>query len=488
MFSQVLGGLFAAMAIFGFLWMNIGGSAGLIPAFAIVSAATLAGARMTGDVVLALSSKAQRALPDAPPALWLFAALLLGIALRILVAMLFPPIPNGNWNPDMLRYFDLAQKLADGMDYGTPEGRAYWPPGLPLALALPLALFGSSAYIVYNIGTFIITIIATFALGRMLAGWRVGCLAAFFLAVWPNFVFAASLLNKECVLIALCPAAVYFYLKGHKVLSDRWGGIYALLAGALLGYSALAQPAALPLPLCLPLFSALTNGFRRRTFICVLAAACGVLAVLTPWIVRNYTVLHHFVLISSNGGGVFYEVTRPQSDGRFDAPATLEWFALSPDEGIRNSRGYSLGMKSILEHPLHFLSTVVKKPFYVYGQDIANLYWNLEHVDGKADAPGEHVFAYSIANGFYLGIILLISIEVMGRRYVRDATPALILLWMFMLYPMFVHGLLEAAERHHGVAMPFMSIIAAMPLCRPADTKNVAYGGIATGSEILSPG
>jgi hypothetical protein len=53
MFSQVLGGLFAAVVLFGFLWTNINGSGGLIPAFAIVCAATLAFARQKGDALLA---------------------------------------------------------------------------------------------------------------------------------------------------------------------------------------------------------------------------------------------------------------------------------------------------------------------------------------------------------------------------------------------------------------------------------------------------
>jgi len=487
-FSQVLGGFFAAMALFGFLWTNINGSGGLIPAFAIVCAAMLVFARQKGDAVLAAVFSVHRVLPAASPGVWLFGTVLLGIILRIFVATVFPPIPLANWNYDMLRYWDLAHNLANGMDYTTQEGRAYWPPGLPLALALLLPVFGSSAYIAYNMIIFIIAEIATFALGRMLAGWRVGCLAAFFLAVWPNFVFAAPLLNKECLLIALGPVAAYFYLRAHAVLSDRKGGIYALLAGASLGYSALTQPATLLLPVCLPLFSILTNGWRRRAFICVVAAACGVVAVLTPWLVRNYSVLHHLVLISSNGGGVFFEVTRPQADGRFDFLATREWFALSADEGVRNQLGYSLGMKSIRDNPLHFFSTVVKKPFYVYGHDIMNLYWNLDHVDGKADRLEEHALAYRIANGFYLGIILLISIEVMGRQYVRDATPALILPWMFMLSPILVNGLLEAEERHHSVALPFMAIFAAMALVRAGQRKNAGSGQVAGSSEIMTAG
>ena len=374
MFSQTLGGLFAAVALFGFLWMNFTSSAGLVPAFAIVTIATLVAARQTGDAVLAVSSRVQRALPEAPPAVWLFAAVGLGITLRILLAMLFPAIPLGNWNVDMIRYLDLAHKLADGMDYATPEGRAFWAPGLPLALALLLPAFGSSVALAYNIITFVFAEVATFVLGRMLGDWRVGCLAAFFLAVWPNFVFGAPLLNKESLLIALWPTAAFFYLKAHEVLSDRKAGISALLAGASLGYSALTQPALLLLPVCFPLFSTLANGWRRRTFICVLAAGCGVVAVLTPWLVRNFIVLHDFVPITTAGGQNLFIVTDPRSDGRYDGQVATEWWALSADEVVRYERSVALGINSIRDYPLHYFSTSVKKPFYLFGQDIKNVY------------------------------------------------------------------------------------------------------------------
>src|SRR6516225_6882201 len=141
-FSQLLGGLFASVALFGFFWMNFTSSGGLIPVFAIVTAGTLAFARQKGDAVLAVLSEIHRVLPDASPAVWLFAAVALGTTLRIFVATLFPPTPLGNWNADMVTYLDLAHRLVDGMDYVAPEGRANWPPGLPLVLALLLPVFG----------------------------------------------------------------------------------------------------------------------------------------------------------------------------------------------------------------------------------------------------------------------------------------------------------------------------------------------------------
>jgi Dolichyl-phosphate-mannose-protein mannosyltransferase len=482
-FSQVLGGFFAAVVLFGFLWTNINGGGGLIPAFAIVCAAALAVARQKGNAVLAAVFSVHRVLPTASPGIWLLGTVVLGIILRIFVTTLYPATPLANWNYDMLRYLDLAHKLADGADYDSPQGRAFWPPGLPLALALLLPVFGSSAALAYNIITFVIAEIATFLLGRMLGGWRVGCLAAFFLAVWPNFVFAAPLLNKECLLIALLPIAVYFYLKAHEVSSERKGGIYAVLAGASLGYSALAQPATLLLPVCLPLYSTLTNGWRRRTFICVLAAACGVVTVIAPWTVRNYAVFHRFVPIASNGSQNLYFVTRPTSDGRWDKVEAEKWFLLGDDEIVRNERGYSIAIKSILDHSLHFFSTMIKKPFYVYGEDMNNIHWNF---DQNGDKP--RTLLEWLSNGFYLIIILLISMDVMGKQYVRDATPALILPWMFTLYPIFVHSVFEAAERHHYEAWSFIAIFAAMALVRAGQREKAASVQLAGGSEIMTPG
>src|SRR5271166_6071589 len=482
-FSQVVGGFFAVVVLFGFLWTNFTGSGALIPAFAIISAATLAAARYKGNAVLAALFSVHRVLPAASPGVWLFGTVVLGITLRIFVVMLYPANPVENWSYDMLRYLDLARKLADGIEYNSPQGRAFWPPGLPLMLALLLPVFGASAAFAYNIITFVGAEIATFVLGRMLGGWRVGCLAAFFLAVWPNFVFAAPLLNKECLLIALWPTAVYFYLKAHEVLSDRKGGIYALLAGASLGYSALTQPATLLLPACFPLYSTLTNGWRRRTFVCVLAAACGVVAVLTPWTVRNYVVFHHFVPIGSNGGQNLFFVTRPTSDGRWDIVAAEEWFKLSADETVRNELGYSIAIKSIRDHPLHFFSTMLKKPFYIYGNDMNNIHWNFGHKGREV-----RILLEWLSDGFYLGIILMIAMEVMGKQYVRDATPTEILPWMFTLYPVLVNSVFEAAERHHYGAVSFIAIFAALALVRAGQRENADSREVSGGSGIMTPG
>src|SRR5258708_23476364 len=103
------------------------------------------------------------------------------------------------------------------------------------------------------------------------------------------------------------------------------------------------------------------------------------------------------------------------------------------------------------DYPGNFLPTVIRKPLYIFGQDIKNLYFVFER--GQAGTAEQYSVAYWIAGGFYLAIILLIVPFVMRKSYTRDTSPALILPWAFVLYPIFAHSLFEAAERHHYAAL-----------------------------------
>jgi hypothetical protein len=59
---------------------------------------------------------------------------------------------------------------------------------------------------------------------------------------------------------------------------------------------------------------------------------------------------------------------------------------------------------------------------------------------------------------------------------------------MFTLYPIFVHSVFEAAERHHYEAWSFIAIFAAMALVRAGQREKAAAVQLAGGSEIITPG
>jgi hypothetical protein len=274
-------------------------------------------------------------------------------------------------------------------------------------------------------------------------------------------------LLKECLLVLFWPMAIYCYLRATGDVSELRASVFALLAGLSIGYAALTQPSHALLGGCFALFSLLTTGWRRRTAICLVFAAVGAVAVVTPWTFRNYAVLHGFVPIATEGGTNFFMVTQLGSDGRWSANyETPEVESqLTSDELERNKRGFSLGIKSILQQPAHFLGTVIRKPFYIFGQDMKSSYFVFER--GGVGTTTQYAVAYWISGGFYVVIILLITVFVMRKNYVRDTSPALVLPWLFVLYPIFAHSLFEAAERHHYGALSIIAMFAAMAICSP---------------------
>lgn len=336
---------------------------------------------------------------------------------------------------------------------------------MPLVLSGLLPIFGTWSVTVYNLVTFIIVDLITFALGRMLSGWRVGCVAALVVALWPNFVFASSLLEKECLLIVLWPTAIYFYLKAQNALSRGRRIVYSILAGAAIGCSALTQPSGLPLLLGLWLFTGLTYRQNRTAADCVFASMVGFLVVITPWTIRNYAVLHHIVLVGTAGGENFYMVSRPESDGRWGPLTQEDENALGQDEIIRNRNGFSLGLTNYLSRPAHSVKTMLSKPFYQYGQDTRRTYWVFER-GGGGDTISYGV-AYWTANGFYIVVILLLLLFVARKEYKYEITDSFLLLWIFMYYSIFAHSLFEASERHRYGTLAIMAIFAAMALCGP---------------------
>ena len=161
-------------------------------------------------------------------------------------------------------------------------------------------------------------------------------------------------------------------------------------------------------------------------------------------------------------------VTQPSSDGRwnanYDTPEATS--QLTSDELERNKHGFILGIKSIRGHPVHFLGTVIRKPFYIFGQDVKSSYFIFER--GGVGSSTQYAVWYWISNGFYVVVIMLITVFVMQKNYVRDTSPALILPWLFVLYPIFAHSLFEASERHRYGALSIMAIFAAMAACPPS--------------------
>jgi 4-amino-4-deoxy-L-arabinose transferase-like glycosyltransferase len=237
--------------------------------------------------------------------LWLGLIMLLGLGVRgfyIHVHTQNPVVRS-----DVFYYHGGANLLAEGHGFVQPyyfvaEGRsvpgADHPPGYIVALAAA-SVFGFKSFFAHQvwsalIGTATIGVVAL--VGRHVAGRRVGLIAAFIAAVYPNFWFSDALIMSETLVLLM---AALTLLAAYRFWEGPSRGRAAVL-GVACGLTALTRSEAmllLPL-LVLPLVAFLRQLSLRRRVALVAIAGSAALATVAPWATYNLTRFDEPVLLS----------------------------------------------------------------------------------------------------------------------------------------------------------------------------------------------
>jgi Dolichyl-phosphate-mannose-protein mannosyltransferase len=232
---------------------------------------------------------------------WLGAIVAVGVVLRVLYTVLLAPWPPPVGDDAWFYHFEPIF-LAHGRGFisvsyaffGVTRPSAAHPPLYSVVLAGLAKLGGTGqqtqrlAGSAFGAGT----IVALGLLGRRLGGARIGLVAAGIAAVYPMLITADSALLSESLyglLVAVCLLTAYW-------LMDAPCGGRAGLLGALIGLTVLTRGEALLLvPLLLAPIVRRPRGGRAA-----LIACCAAVVVIAPWTVRNLTVFHRFVPVSTN--------------------------------------------------------------------------------------------------------------------------------------------------------------------------------------------
>jgi 4-amino-4-deoxy-L-arabinose transferase-like glycosyltransferase len=234
----------------------------------------------------------------------LLAIVALAVAIRVVHTLVEAP-----WPPPALDdqfYFSALPKLiADGHGFVAPfkyvfrdavAATAEHPPFHSVVLAglAEVGLTSADAQRLAGAAFGGGTVATLGLLGRRLAGWRAGLLAAAIAAVHPTLVAADGALMTESLyglLVALMLLAAY------RLLDEPTPG-RALALGAVGGLAALTRgEALLLLPLLLVPLLRRPAGLRPAA-----AAALAFVLVLTPWTIRNWIVFDQPVLVATNSG------------------------------------------------------------------------------------------------------------------------------------------------------------------------------------------
>ena len=384
---------------------------------------------------------------------WLLLLIVAGIAARIAWTVLFP----APFTSDGKSYYELAERLAQGLTYQTPQGEwAAWPPGYPFIL---LAFFqiggiGPWAVTAANLLLFVGTLLVVHALASRLAGEAAARIATLLIAVWPNLIASAGVANKEGVIVFLLPAALLVYLVAGSSRSPALRAAGRLAAGLVLGYSTLTQPAVMLVVWAFPIWELLLRVPLPRIAGRFALVLLGMAVVILPWSARNQRVLGDFVLISTNGGSVFYRANNPLATGGWikhgERPLT------GYDELTQDRLGYQWGKEWIRENPGAFLKLAVRKQILFLGDDAMGIYDGLKRglgIDGPLYAGVKLV-----ANAYWWGVWALILLALLVRPgWTRH--PLALLFALVVLYFWGIDSVFESGARHH---LPLVGILAVM--------------------------
>jgi len=314
----------------------------------------------------------------------LLSACVVGALLRILWMTNVNAVPVS----DFAYYLGKAISLANGQGYangGVPT--AFWPPGYPIFLAGVFKVFGSSLEVAKatNIVLWTVTTALVYLLGLKLDGRATAAVAAFTVALFPEFILFANLASSENLFIPLVLAgALVFSPKSKMSGPPDWKR--SLLAGLLLGFAVIVRTTAILLPPLMALV--LVLWYRSRpAFIsaCLLVAAFAITPV--AWMARNAVVMGSPVL-STNGGISLWTGNNPLATGgyRLKGPSPARDVSTPANELAANSAYTKEALTFIFTQPGQFIALVPEKAKFLFGKP-ATLGWNTaQNVRGESSS------------------------------------------------------------------------------------------------------
>ena len=374
---------------------------------------------------------------------WLAVCFVIGVTLRGLTLIYCLPQQTS----DFATYFELARRLAFDHVYAIAATRAYWPPGLPLELAPLVWALGKhwATLVLNNIFLFGLVLTITLKLGRLIVGRRGARVATLAVALWPNLIFAVGLADKQQLIMVLMASALFLYLRARDITASQSPRLTAIAAGLCLGGAILTQPSHMLFPAVLVLLELCCATPLHQIVKRITPVVLGIILVVSPWSIRNYLVLGHFVPVSNTGGISLYVGNNPAATGSYVAIAGLDGL----DEVSANREAGKRAVEWIKANPLAFAALIVPKNLAFLGDDADGPFWSLKSGCGKAGI--DYMLAKAVSNLFWLALVLLVFISTLPAR-ARDATPqpvgvALIMLWF--LYFFALHSVFESGGRHH---------------------------------------
>jgi 4-amino-4-deoxy-L-arabinose transferase-like glycosyltransferase len=255
----------------------------------------------------------------------LFAVFALAFSLRaayVLIQYHYGVVVGAFVSGDSPLYIGIAENIlaGNGIAYEN-EPTAFVSPGFPVFLALCFGIFGANpvwASLAQCVLSALLCVFTTLTAAEMF-GRKAGIIAGIIAAVYFELIlWTSGQILTEPLYSFLLAAAVYTLVRAS--VSENSSNWKFALSGLLFGLSALVRPLALAVALGLGILILFVFLLHKREQIkkpLIFMAFC--LLIMQPWGIRNYFVFNHYLLLSSEGGFVFWLGNNPEYD-RYEHP------------------------------------------------------------------------------------------------------------------------------------------------------------------------
>ena len=365
--------------------------------------------------------------------------------------------PAGTIFPDERRFLASATQMSETGRFIVRGDRAWEMPGTAAFFAAFILLFsGANAAIVpIRLAQAMLLVFQAALIGKIAQRMfhdRVTGLAAFTIAAfYPFLLYYQGLLLSETLFNTFLIAA-FACLYWWRDRGLRMDGTL-ILTSVCFALATYTKPTLTLLPPFL--VAAVTLGARdwRLTGRMFLVSALIYLALLAPWWLRNYSLLHAFVPFTTGSAQILYLGNNPSNPSvgiswSDTDPAVLARLRAIPDEAERQRAFRAEAMRYIVEDPGAFVHRMSLKLLR---------FWNI-----VPNAPEFSGGGYKIVSVVSFGPVLVLALvaTVLWRRRFVAFAPLLVLVAYFTL----MHMITIASLRYRLPLEPFLIVLAAAPV------------------------
>ncbi len=381
----------------------------------------------------------------------LWSIIFFSFVIKIILAFFLP----SEIRSDSFVYHSLAQSIVNTFTYSF-EGKltGVIAPGYSIFLSGLYYIFGPEQFYVKIIQSIleIFTCLLFYKVCLNYFDSKKSLIALAIFAFFPsNILFSQTILTEPLFGFL---AILLLYL----VLKDGFQK-YVFLIGLIWGYAILIRSSFAPSILLIPLFLLIYKKSEIKfsgVFKYSLLFFIGAFLVISPWLIRNKTVLNTFT-IATQGGFTFWSGSNPDATGTWyhKIEESNPLFRIE-DEAQRDKEFYKLGIDYAIHNPQKFLLTGVKKLGYLFSSErMIVLYFTKG--DGKESTSTQ---VYKSVNPIFIALInipyfIVMSLGLWGLLMLKRKT---FFIWGMIFSWLFTFFMFVALARYHYVLIPFFII------------------------------